>query len=478
MSDVTLVNLNMLYVRYASRVDRERHVPLGPLYLVRALTDAGFDVDFRDYQLAESEDPFAIASLLDFLADPAPVIGISVMANLLPFAVLAIREIRERWPDRRVLLGGVGPKAVERRLGEMFPWLDVIVRGEGERTFPRLLAALRDGADLRTVSGLTFREDGAVVSTPAAERIEDLDAIPFPAFDRVDLSAYDGYGMVTSRGCPYPCTFCSVAPVWDHISKVRSPENVIAEMRLLHEKAGVDLFLFQDEFFVSSPARVQAFCRELRASGLKVRFKAFGRVNLTDEATMQALREAGCVEIRYGIESGSDRILELTKKGFTAAQAVDVVAKAVRVFPRVDAFYIWGFPFETMEDFHQTVFQMLAVRALGARVLPSLLCLLPQTELYESLPDKGKLQFCRELFPEYMLTGHEVVRGGGVTVRPEHRPIFDFIEAHPDLFPGFFHVDVEGNVRPKLRLLQELGFYPREEEGPTDSCGAHSPRLG
>ena len=477
MKDITLVNLNMLYVRYASSVDRERHLPLGPLYLVRVLEEEGFEVDFRDYQTYEAEDPFATESFLRFFVDSADVVGLSVMANLLPFAILAIKALGERYPEKRVILGGVGPKSVEREICERFPWIDIIVRGESERSLPMLIRALKDGGDLSRVPGLTWRDGDRIAETPSPERIEHLDEIPFPAFHHVDLSKYEGYGMVTSRGCPYPCTFCSVAPVWDHVSKMRSNENIIEEMRHLKETAGVTLFLFQDEFFVSSPKRVRAFCRELIDAKLGVRFKAFGRVNLTDEETMRAMREAGCIEIRYGIESGSDRILERTKKGFTASEAIDVVARAVKIFPRVDAFYMWGFPFETMEDFHQTVFQMIAARSMGARVLPSLLCLLPQTELYEQVKGDVKLEFCRELFPEYMLTGHEVVRGGGVEVKPEHRPIFDFIEANPDIFPGFFHIDLEGNVRPKLKVLQELGFYPREETGQTDSCGAHSPRT-
>ncbi|MBN1421549.1 MAG: cobalamin-dependent protein [Planctomycetes bacterium] len=477
MPDITLANLNMLYVRYAGSVDRERHVPLGPLYLVRALEDAGFDVDFRDYQTWESDDPFRIDSLLEFLADPADVIGISCMANLLPFAILAMRELRARYPEKTLILGGVGPAAVERKVLERFPWIDIIARGEGERTVPKLLATLRAKGDLAGVRGISFRRDGAIIETPKGARIRDLDSIPFPAFHRVNLGDYEGYGMMTTRGCPYPCTFCSVAPIWDHEYTVRSNADLIEEMEILHRVAGVDLFLFQDEFFVSSPGRVQSFCRDLEASKLDVRWKAFGRINLTDDATMRAMARAGCVEIRYGVESGSDRVLEETRKGFRSADAVDVVAKAVDLFDRCDAFYIWGFPFETMEDFHRSVFQMVSFRMMGARILPSLLCLLPQTGLFEAWSGRLPLEFCRELFPEYMLTGHEVVGKGRIDIRAEHRAIFDFIEENPDIFPGFFHFDLEGNVRPKLRVLQEFGFYPAEAEPPTESCGAHSPHV-
>jgi len=478
MADLTLVNANMLYVRYLDSVEREYHVPLGPLYLTKALEDAGYDVDFRDYQRVESDDPFQARTIADFMADPAPVVGVSCMTNLLPFAILGLKEFKARHPDRLVVLGGVGPMSIEEKLLQRFPWIDVIGRGEGERTIVALVRAVQEDRPLDEVPGVFFRRDGQIVQTPPPERITDLDALGLPAFHKVDLSAYDGYGMVTSRGCPYPCTFCSVAPIWGHTPCFRSNESIIAEMEFLNREVGTNLFLFQDEFFVSSKERVVSFCEALERSDLDVMWKAFGRINLTDRETMQAMERTGCVELRYGIESGSDEVLQKTKKGFTAAEAVEVVGQAVKIFRRVDAFYVWGFPFETMEDFHQSLFQMIAFRMQGARILPSLLCLLPQTEIYREEGLADRLEFCRELFPEYMITGHEVSHSGRVSAAPEHEYLFDFIQEHPDLFPGFFHVDLENNILPKLRMLQEFGFYPADD-APTDpeSCGAHSPRV-
>jgi len=476
--DLTLVNLNMLYIRYAEAVERERHLPLGPLYLTTALERAGFKVDFRDYQFCEASDPFDLASMVEFCADPGPVLGLSCMANLLPFTILAARELKQRYPDRTIVLGGVGAKGVERLVLERFPWIDLVAHGEGERAGVDLLRALRNGGDLARVPGV-FRRDaaGLVVENPPAPRILELDDIGRPAYHHVDLTRYDAYGMITSRGCPYPCTFCSVAPVWGRSPTYRSPQDVVAEMRELHEAVGVDLFLFQDEFFVASKPRVLAFCEELRRSGLKVRWKAFGRVNLTDTETMRAMARTGCIEIRYGVESGSAKILERTRKGFGPEDSVRVVTEATTLFPRVDSFFIWGFPFETMADFHETVFQMLSFRLVGSRILPSLLCLLPQTEVYQSLEPEIPLEFCPALLPEYMITGHETLGIGVVDTGGKHAPIFDFIRRHPDVFPGFFLPDVEGNIRPKFRILQEHGFYRSANRllGESDSCGAHSP---
>jgi radical SAM superfamily enzyme YgiQ (UPF0313 family) len=135
---------------------------------------------------------------------------------------------------------------------ERFPWIDVICRGEGERTGPELLRALQRGGTLAAVPGLSFRRssDGKIIHTPDRQRIENLDAISFPAFHKIDLQRYAGYGMMTSRGCPYLCTFCSVAPVWNLKSYSRSPHHIVDEMEFLQREAGVDLFLFQDGFFV------------------------------------------------------------------------------------------------------------------------------------------------------------------------------------------------------------------------------------
>jgi radical SAM superfamily enzyme YgiQ (UPF0313 family) len=490
MADITLINLNMLFMRYGEKVERELHVPLGCLYLTRALADADIDVDFRDYQTCDADEPFDMDTFLAFATEPAPIIGLSCMANLLPFTLMALAALRRRYPEATLVLGGVGSKSVEGQIIERFGAVDVICRGEGEITGPDLVHAIKTGRDLSTVKGISWRgPDGRAVHNPDRPRITDLDSIPMPAFDRVDLQRYAGYGMMTSRGCPYPCTFCSVAPVWNLESYSRSPANLVAEMRHLHNAAGVDLFLFQDEFFISGKSHVMDFCRELSASGLDVQWKSFGRVNLVDQEMMQAMADCGCVELRFGIESGCDGVLERTRKGFTAAEAIDVVARAVTIFPRVDAFFIWGFPFETMDDFQQTLFAMVSMRMMGARILPSLLSLLPQTEIYREVAATRELEFCPYLLPEFVFTGHEVCHGLEVEIPPRHAEYFRLIQDNPDIFPGFFHVDLAGNVLPKLALLQEFGFYPAPRKVPGDgsqtgapgaeaeSCGAHSPRI-
>jgi hypothetical protein len=482
MAEVTIANLNMLCVRYLDRTEREIHLPLGPLYLARSLEEAGIGVDFRDYQLCDQADLFTADAIGGFLDDPREILLVSCMANLLPFTVQALRSFREAHPDVFVALGGVGASGVEERLLELCPWIDVIGVGEGERTVVELVHAVQNGKrnNLKDVCGIVWRDSGSVVRNPPRERIRELDSIPFPAHHLVDLSHYAGINVISSRGCPFSCSFCSVAPIWGRKPFSRSPENILAEMQLLHEQAGADLFLFQDEYFVSSPQRVQSLCRAIDQSGLKVRWKAFGRVDLTDIPTMEAMARAGCVEIRYGIESGCERTLAKVTKGFDPQKAFEVLSDAVGIFPGVDAFYMWGFPFETLDDFNESLLHMIGARTMGVRILPSLLSLLPQTTLYHELGGPARLEFFPELFPEYMLTGHEICADGRIRISDEHRHIYDFISAHPDVFPGFFHLDVERNVLPKYALLQRFGFYTQEGRtemlgSEVECCGAHSP---
>ncbi|MBN1355031.1 B12-binding domain-containing radical SAM protein [bacterium] len=471
MGRMTLVNLNMLYMRSTDTIEREVHVPLGPLYLTAALERAGHEVDFRDYQLSRYDDPFDTKSIVDFLQDPAPVLGVSCMANLLPFTILALREFKRRYPEVTVVMGGVGPTAVEREILTEFDWIDVVVRGEAEISGPMLMTALETKRPLESVPGISFRQNGQCVSTPAAPRLEDLDSLGLPAYHKIDLRQYQGYNMVTSRGCPFPCTFCSVAPIWGRLPKLRSVDNIIKEVRFLYTRHGVDMFLFQDEYFISTAARCREFCDKLRATRMPVKWKCFGRINLTTREMMEEMTRSGCVELRFGVESGSERILKRTRKGFTPGQAIPVISEAARLFNGVDAFYIWGFPFETMQDFEQSLFQMVTFRMMGVRILPSMLCLLPQTQIYRDYIDTAPLTFCKELFPDYMVTGHEIKRSARISILEKHRVIFDFIENYPRIFPGFFHIGLEQNILPKLRKLETFGFYTSADP---DNCDAES----
>ena len=190
-------------------------------------------------------------------------------------------------------------------------------------------------------------------------------------------------------------------------------------MREMHQLYGVKQFLFQDEYFVSSPERMIDFSRLLEKSGMDITYKAFARIDLVNEESLRAMADSGCVEIRFGVESGSDKVLELTRKGFDSGMALKVVSLAKMMFRSVDAFYVWGFPFETIKDFSTSLMQMITFRGMGVRILPSLLTYLPQTRIYQEVVDKSKLEFCPHLLPEYMISGIE--RRGSVRINIDQK---------------------------------------------------------
>lgn len=229
-------------------------------------------------------------------------------------------------------------------------------------------------------------------------------------------------------------------------------------------KHGIKLFLFQDEFMVSGKARIMSFCEALDQAGLNTSGRlrprqSNRRGNHALHGGLGLLRDP--LRHRIRLQPGA----QAHPQGIHR-RAVEIVAKAVTIFDRTDCFYVWGFPFETMEDFYQSVFQMVSFRAMGARILPSMLCLLPQTEIYRNLPDPAKLEFCTGLFRIHA-HGPRALAGGTLRLKPaEHARIFEFVRHKPDIF-GLFHYDLNDNILPKLRVLQEFGFYggPRRSGG-------------
>jgi radical SAM superfamily enzyme YgiQ (UPF0313 family) len=396
------------------------------------------------------------------------------MANLLPFVLYAIPQIKERYPESTIILGGVGPAAIEEEILAATPDLDIISKGEGENNLPLLLSALLNNDSLNTVPGIFYRKDRAISQNAPMPRIQDLDTLPRPSYEGLDFKKYVGHNIMGSRGCPFPCTFCSIAPIWGLTAYSRSNEDIVTEMKEMHYNYGVKQFLFQDEYFVSSPERMIEFAGLLDKSEMEITYKAFARVDLVNEESMKAMADSGCVEIRFGIESASDKVLEMTQKGFNSTKALKVVSEAKKLFRSVDAFYVWGFPFETMEDFSASLMQMITLRGMEVRILPSLLTYLPQTRIYQEFVDTSKMEFCPHLLPEYMVSGIEKRSSVRVTIDEKYEDLFNYIMDHKNIFPGFFHMDVEKNITPKLELLEEFEFYNPVELS-EESCGAHSP---
>ncbi len=425
MKDATLLNISF---------GHPRTVPAGILSIAAVLARDGFGVEVRDYPVrsyAELDESSFVAAL----EGAAEVVGVGCMSDTLPFVLPALEAYKARHPASTVVLGGPGPTGIAREIVEAFPFVDVVVRGEGEATTSELMDCLRRGEarDLVHVSGIVWRRGGEAVSNPPRPRIVDLDELPMPLYEAVPMEQYSLVNIVSSRGCPYRCTFCDVAPLWDRKHVRRSAAGIVAEMRHLHDRYGKRDFEFTDETFVLKRAAVIEFCERLRAEGLDARWSCTGRVNLVDETLLDEMADCGCGALFFGVESGSDAVLERIQKDFSARDVVEAMRRTRRRLGAVASF-IWGFPFETAGNLVETLLLMVYLSRLGVDTRLNRLAPFPLAPI------------CREF-------------GGGLVEYPEERaasPLEPFeiaslpprarelVRRHPRLFPEFYWFASDG----------------------------------
>jgi anaerobic magnesium-protoporphyrin IX monomethyl ester cyclase len=316
---------------------------------------AGHGVRLLDCTFLSRERALRLA-----LAARADVIGVYCMATMREDAVWFARQLRGRC-DLLVAGGPLPTCEPEAFLADF----DVVVRGEGEQTMVDLLTARASGADLGVVPGavVAAADGGAAASAPPPPFAADLDALPFPARDLLPNAAYISHGrrrygyavttVMSSRGCPFACEFCSNV-VFGSSYRERSPARVVDEI----EEAlalGYDRIAFSDDVFTMRSERVAAVCDEIERRGLRFEWECLARVDGVDRATAARMRRAGCRTVFFGIESGSDEILRVMRKGITVAQARDAVWAAHDAGLEVGAFFILCYPSDTDETVLDTL---------------------------------------------------------------------------------------------------------------------------
>jgi radical SAM superfamily enzyme YgiQ (UPF0313 family) len=244
--------------------------------------------------------------------------------------------------------------------------VDAAVIDEGELTFRELVSVYRRGGDLGAVKGICFKQGGQIRENQPRERISDLDALPYPAWDIFDMEAYlrsgadslVSYGLralnISSvRGCPYECTFCS-HPFGRQVY-ARSARSIAGEMAELAKRYGVGFIKFTDDLFLVNENRVMELCDRILLGKIKIKWSAAARVNLVNRRLLKAMRRAGCAELGYGFESGSQRILDGMKKRVTVAQAQEAIRLTREAGIRVSGSFIIGMPEETERTIDETV---------------------------------------------------------------------------------------------------------------------------
>lgn len=358
-----MTSVLLIYPFFKPRRDRSvfRFPPLGVSYLAASLQQAGHEVHLVDCTFLDRPE-----ALRQALAAKAEVVGIYCMVTMLEESFWFARQLRAHSPQALLVAGGPLPTCDPEPFLECF---DVVVRGEGEATLQELLHAHQEGSGMGGIAGLVYRTDpawpakGELIYTPQREFTRDLDRIPFPARALLPNESYIRYGkkkygyaittVMSTRGCPFRCEFCSNV-VFGGSYRERSPQNVVDEIAEALA-LGYDQISFADDVFTLKKDRVIKVCQEIRRRGLHFNWECLGRVDALDTPTALEMKEAGCRRIYFGIESGSDQILELMNKKITVAEASRAVEAAHRAGLQAGAFFIIGYPGDSDETVLETL---------------------------------------------------------------------------------------------------------------------------
>ena len=287
------------------------------------------------------------------------LVGITAMTHEIVHAGKLAAAIKDALPEVVVMVGGPHTTALPEETLVEFPAIDVAVRGEGEQTACELAAAVAGGSPRHmwsSIAGIAYRDDGQVVCNAARPFLRNLDVLPFPAWERFPTPP-NGWGLYAGRGCPFRCAFCQ--RVLGSRIRLRSVDDVMAEIEELEARIGQRTSWFQDETFGVNPRWTNELLDRLiernRRRGTVWHWKANSRANLADCALYRKMKHAGCTMLDFGIESGNPSILRRIHKDITLRQARQAIAAARAAGLRTNAFFIIGHPGETWSTAMQTV---------------------------------------------------------------------------------------------------------------------------
>ncbi len=364
------------------------HFPLGLGYLAAYLRERQVEVRLLPGPAPEELE----AALAEF----APgVVGVSSMTPAFPNALKICRTVKER-TGALTVVGGHHATAVQGDFLPDTPEVDFVVNGEGEETLGELVQALERGErDFTAIAGLILRDvDGSARVNPRRTLIKDIDALPFPARDLVDTGSYGAHRyidvgrpsatMISSRGCPFQCAFCSSHLTMGKGYRPRGAAGVIAEIDELVQRFGVKHIAFEDDTFTLWPERVREICELLIRRNYDLTWYCLSRVEPLTPELARLLRRAGCRLVSFGIESGDEDILKKIRKKISLAQARAAIDACYRAGLRSQCTFILGFPFDTYNTMEATL-------RFAQELSPTIaifFCLVPYpgTEMWQYLP--------------------------------------------------------------------------------------------
>ncbi|MFQ5771037.1 MAG: B12-binding domain-containing radical SAM protein [bacterium] len=335
------------------------YLPLGIAYIAAVLRNAGHSVKCVDFD----RENFSNKNLLKSL-NGIDVIGVSFATANAPMAYKISEMIKNHDPSIACIAGGVHASAVPEHVLKNSKF-DYVIRGEGEFIINELIENLENGMELSEIKGISYWKGDKVVSNPSSKLVDDLNVLSYPARDLFKFREYKPHPYIpnsdksatvlTSRGCPFKCIFCAANVVHGRGYRVRSIENVIAEIEFLKENYNVKRICFADDEFTLNRKRTIELCNSIIESEIEIKWTCFSRVTDVDPKLLNTMKEAGCDLILYGVESGNERLLKSMKKSITLKDSINAIKWTNNADIISIATFILGLPEETRNSIMETI---------------------------------------------------------------------------------------------------------------------------
>lgn len=445
--------------------------------------DSSVTVDVVDLQLKFShghlkmEDPDLLQKITDLIKPgKKDVLLITTMCNNLALSIHIADECKKENPEIKIVLGGVQATLVSEKIVWAFPFIDAVVRKEGDITLLEMLNTLLDNQPLDTVKGITFRNHSKITTTPDRPLMVNMDQLPFLNFNLVepldsyepDLESGDYAAFIdVGRGCPHHCAFCSATLMWNGKVRQKSVSRLLLEMDTLFSKHGIRHFYFNQDEFTSHKKYLNELCTALQHHPVKYYWKVFARLDTLDMASIRMMVQAGCTGLFWGVESGSSERLKQLNKRVPHEKAIPFLRYLNQEGVEVISSLILGFPDETFTELNDTLNLALELALEGSQVNLQLLTPIPGTSIWNQYRDTISL------YPEYYPFYDNSEFLG--------EKDYDIIAAHPEIFSVYFNYEPEhlsfdtlfgiyNDYRSALNLYPELirSVMVKEKKSLTD----------
>lgn len=368
--------------------------PLPPLslsYLSGNLLAHGFEVEILDLLMSKVSAGKIRRKLEQYQPQ---LVGTNGATMTVPAAAKILKICKEFDPRITTVMGGPHVSFAAEDTFHRAPWIDIVVAGEGDVTIVELASALHKGTDVGEVAGLCLKRNGKAIKTAPRLPIDKLDELPFPARHLLPLSRYHALGsacpVISSRGCPYQCIFCTTPRMFGRKVRFRQPAQVVDEIELIYRQYGFKQINVVDDTFTLNHPHATELCREVIRRNLPIQWSIFSRVDTLTPKLLDLMREAGCVRMLFGVESGNEQVLNTIKKGISLEKIRNGVKQATEAGIGSFASFILGLPGETPERAQETLaLAMELAERWGTQYGFHYLSPFPGTELFERAEQMG-----------------------------------------------------------------------------------------